>query len=145
MTSRTALLALLALGAAGTLVGLSCSSGGTFDSNRQPTDPTVLGDGGADPEAGNGCPEGEPKIGENCPPAFLESVTCTYQVGTCFGPTGAVYPDYLNYCCVKNGNQIIWQACGGMSQCDMYDGGGAAPVDAAAPDASSDAVDGGAG
>jgi hypothetical protein len=134
MTSRAALFLVLAVGATGVLVGLSCSSGGNFDSNRQPTDPTVIGDGG-DLEAGSGCPENEPKIGENCPPTFLESVTCTYQVSTCLGPSGIVYPDYLNYCCVKNNNQVIWQACGGMSQCDMYDGGaGGGTVDAAAPD-----------
>jgi hypothetical protein len=137
MTSRTALLVIFVLGCGGALLGVSCDSGGDFDTNRQPADAIVtIGDAG-EQEVNTGCPEGEPKIGETCPPGFFESSTCTYQVGTCHGPTGQVYPDYLNYCCVKG----LWQACGGMSQCDGYDGGAAPPPDAAP----SDGGDGGPG
>jgi hypothetical protein len=137
MTSRTALLVIFVLGCSGALLGVSCDSGGDFNTNRTPDDVIVSIGDAAEQEVSNGCSEGEPKIGEACPPGSLESLTCTYQIGTCRGPTGQVYPDYLNYCCAKG----IWVACGGMSQCDGYDGGAAPPVDAAASDAS----DGGPG
>jgi hypothetical protein len=85
-------------------------------------------------EGGGSCPDNEPKLGDRCPPGLSEGASCQYQVDSCTAPSGAVYGDFLNYCCF----QSLWVSCGGMSACDSLEAGvrdGPRPVDAAPPDA----------
>jgi hypothetical protein len=146
MKAPPLVLVLFCAAGAGAALGASCGSD-NFDTNRMPTDAFIGGiTDGPELEAGIGCPESPPKTGEVCPPMFLESNNCTFQVGTCVVPSGAEYPDYITYCCVKGAgggdpDQRSWQPCGGMSQCDLFDA--SRPVDGPPADGSGDAPDGG--
>ena len=104
---------------------VSCSDDLPDDRGNRMDGGLVVGDAGDGGQL-EGCPEGEPKVGEGCPVAFYESGTCTYVVGTCNIPGGTAN-EYVTFCCVGK----VWATCGGKSTCDYYDGG--LPPDAFIP------------
>lgn len=97
----------LGLGAGlGLAMGLSCSGDDITESRPEP--PPVVdggGDGAADDTTGETCPEGPPKVGENCRSASVED-TCTYEAGTCT-VNGQEYMKRESYRCYQ-GNWIKW-------------------------------------
>jgi hypothetical protein len=128
------------------LMGLTlaaCGGDPNFTDRAPPEGGVVLPPPGSEMDAevtegGTACPDNEPKLGDRCPPGLSEGMSCTYQVDTCVGPNGAVYGDFLNYCCF----QSLWVICGGMSACDSLEAGvrdGPRPVDAAADSPPADA------
>jgi hypothetical protein len=112
---------LTVIGPFGLFVAAACGSDPNFASRPAPEGGIVLPPttSDADPlsEGGDPCPGSEPKLGDRCPPRFSEGDTCTYETGTCTAPTGAVYPEFNNYCC----QGTLWVGCGGMSGCDAFD------------------------
>jgi hypothetical protein len=124
----------LALLAAG-----SCGSDPTLTNRPPPEGGIVLPttNDASETEGGEACPEGEPKLGDRCPPGFSEGNSCTYAVDMCIGPNGVSYVDYLTYCCLGS----LWAACGGNSACDAFDAGPPKPVDASPPGGGDGGVD----
>jgi hypothetical protein len=74
-----------------------------------------FGDGGVG-EAGQPCPEDQPKVGDQCPRDFLEETNCAYKIDECTSPAGLVYPEYIYFCC----RMTSWALCSGPNQCDFY-------------------------
>jgi hypothetical protein len=119
---------------AGLFLLASCTEDGGSRSN---TDPGILPDAaGANPPASEGCPDSQPKVGENCGPGITESNRCDFVVGECTAPNGMTYVETVTYCCTTG----VWENCGGRSPCDnIPEVDAAAPVplpDGGAPDAS---------
>jgi hypothetical protein len=133
-TLTATLLAALAVG---------CGDDSTFGDRPAPEGgviiPIVPGGDAEASEAGELCPESEPKLGDRCPPGLSEGIMCRYEVDKCIGPNGAEYGDFLDYCCL----QTLWTTCGGKSVCDTFDAAvpdapvadTRPPADAGAPDA----------
>jgi hypothetical protein len=113
------LICLLALSA-------SCGEDGVAR-DPNPTDPGILPDGGGvNPDPSQGCPDSQPKVGENCSPGITESNRCDYSTGECVAPNGMTYSESISLCCTTG----VWETCGGRSPCDIM---GGTDVDAAAP------------
>jgi hypothetical protein len=116
-TSPFPLICLLVLAA-------SCAEDGV---PRSPpgTDPGTLPDGGGvNPNPSQGCPDTQPKVGENCTPGITESNRCDFTVGECTAPNGMTYIETATFCCPSG----VWENCGGRSPCDNI-----SEVDAAEP------------
>jgi hypothetical protein len=118
---------------AGLVLSLACAEEAP-GSRRDPSEP-VQPDGGGGGAGGSseGCPEGQPKVGENCGPGITESTSCTFNVGECVGPNGMTYNETVSYCCALG----VWEACDSRSPCANfdYDASVAPGPDAGAPDA----------
>jgi hypothetical protein len=130
---RTWLLPLLCV-----VLGASCTEDGV---PRDPngTDPGVLPDGGgANPSPMEGCPDSQPKVGENCTPGVTESNRCEFITGECTAPNGTNYVESIVFCCTTG----VWETCGGKSPCDNMQVDAAEPLpDGGAPDANPDAFE----
>jgi hypothetical protein len=90
----------------------------------------------------DGCPKGEPKIGESCPASFGDGSRCSYLLGSCL--TGGTEHDVTqDYCCFAG----LWNQCAAEEPpppCDQLDAAApdaAEPGDAGAPDDAGDAAD----
>jgi hypothetical protein len=134
---RTICLSLLCL----LVASVSCTEDGV-SRNPPSLDPGMLPDGGGvNPDPHEGCPDTQPKVGENCTPGITESNQCDFVLGECVAGNGMTYVETITFCC-KTG---VWEACGGRSPCDNMPAVDAAEptpeVDAGAPDASADASD----
>jgi hypothetical protein len=106
------------------LVVASCTEDGV-SRNPPGTDPGILPDGGGvNPKPSEGCPDTQPKVGENCAPGITESNQCDFVTGECTAPNGQTYVESISFCC-KTG---VWETCGGRSPCE-----GMEAVDAAEP------------
>jgi hypothetical protein len=91
----------------GITVGLSCGGDEVPESRPEPPPPMVDagGDGAGDDTQSEGCPEGEPKVGDNCRTAGSED-TCNYEAGSCT-VDGQMYTKRASYRCF-GGNWIKW-------------------------------------
>jgi hypothetical protein len=107
------------------LLALSASCNEGVAGSPNPTDPGTLPDGGGvNPDPSEGCPDSQPKVGENCSPGITESNRCDFTLGECTAPNGMTYVETISFCCTTG----VWENCGGRSPCEIMEG-----VDAAEP------------
>jgi len=110
------------------MLAVSCSQDTPPDPGPVPGD--FPDGGGVNPDPSLGCPDSQPKVGENCGPGITESNRCDFTVGECTAPNGMVYVESASYCCPTG----VWENCGGRSPCDDM-----TAVDAAEPPVDVDA------
>jgi hypothetical protein len=95
------------------MLSVSCNDG--VQPDRAPTDPGTYPDGGGvNPDPSEGCPDTQPKVGENCSPGITESNRCDFTVGECTSANGTTYVETASFCCPTG----TWENCGGRSPCD---------------------------
>jgi hypothetical protein len=101
----------------------SCTEDGVAR-DPAPVDPGILPDGGGvNPSPSQGCPDSQPKVGENCSPGITESNRCDFVTGECTA-NGTTYIESISFCCALG----VWETCGGRSPCEGIDAAEPEPV-----------------